>query len=390
MRKRGVLIINYILIVLLTGCWSRIEVNDLSIVMATAIDKMNNGKYRVSVQVAIPKQLGPVGAGGSGGGNVTTVLISETGESVMDAIQRLQVKLPRRIFFSHNRNLIIGERAARDGIFPILDFVSRVREARMRSFILFTKGEAAPLLKLPPSMERYTSETIREEEKLGMGVRIRIKDFIDMLTTEGISPLGAQVAILPEEKEEKNSKQTPAIVGTAVFHGDKLAGWMNDQDTKGVLWIRNEIEKANLTVTVPKEKGGGKISVQLMKGQSKVKPILEQRKVKMKVNINAEVELFENGSKLDLGNPKELQYVQTLLEKDVKKKCQLALDKGQKQLHSDIFGFGNALYRTYPKVWKELYKIQWMQEFPNLEVSIHPHVSIVRTGLSIKTPVMKD
>lgn len=308
----------------------------------------------------------------------------------MDAIQRLQVKLPRRIFFSHNRNLIIGERAARDGIFPTLDFVSRVREARMRSYILFTKGEAAPLLKLPPAMERYTSETIREEEKAGMGVRIRIKDFIDMLTTEGISPLGAQVAIMPEERGGKNSKQTPAIVGTAVFHRDKLAGWMNDQDTKGVLWIRNEIEKANITVTVPKEKGGGKISVQLMKGQSKVKPILEQRKVKMKVIINAEVELFENGSKLDLGNPKELYYVQTLMEKDLNKKCQLALDKGQKQLHSDIFGFGNALYRTYPKVWKAQYKKQWKEEFPNLEVSIHPHVSIVRTGLSIKTPEMKD
>ncbi|WHY01509.1 Ger(x)C family spore germination protein [Neobacillus sp. DY30] len=390
MRKRGVLIINCILIVLLTGCWSRIEVNDLSIVMATAIDKMNNGKFRVSVQVAIPKQLGPVGAGGTGSGDGTTVLISETGESVMDAIQRLQVKLPRRIFFSHSRNLIIGERAARDGIFQTLDFISRVREARLRSFILFTKGEAAPLLKLTPSMERYTSETIREEQKMGAGVRIRIKDFIDMLTTEGISPLGAQVAIMPEEKGGENSKQTPAIVGTAVFNEDKLAGWMNDQDTLGVLWIRNEIEKANITVTVPKEKGGGKIGVQLMKGQSKVKPILEKRKVKMNVSINAEVELFENGSKLDLGNPKELHYVQTLLEKDVKEKCRLALDKGQNQLHSDIFGFGNALYRTYPKAWKEQYKKQWMEEFPELEVSIHPHVSIVRTGLTIKSPEMKD
>ena len=165
---------------------------------------------------------------------------------------------------------------------------------------------------------------------------------------------------------------------------------MDDSDTRGVLWLRNEVDKANITVTVPKEKGGGKISVQLLTGETKVKPILAQGEVKMKVNVHADVELFETGASLDLGDPKVLQYVQTLLEMEMKKRMQSALYKAQKQFHSDIFGFGNSLYRTYPKAWKERFKKRWDEEFPKLEVSVNPHVSIVRIGLSVKSPEMKN
>lgn len=390
MRKLGVLAIYCVILFVLTGCWSRVEINDIAIVTATAIDKMRNGKIRIALQVAIPKKLGPAGDGGSGGAMETTMLISETGENVMDASRKLQEKFPRRIFFSHSRNLIIGERAAKDGVFPILSFFARGREARLRGFILFSKGEAARILKPAPNIERYTSETIREELKAGVGLQIMQKDFIDMLTTEGISPAAAQVAITHTEKGKKNSNLNPAIIGTAVFRQDKLAGWIDAKDTRGVLWLRNEAEKSTLIVTVPEEKGGGKIGVQLMKGQTKVKPVLEQGKIKMKVNVDAEVELFENGSILELGNPKVLQYVEALLEADVKKRMKSALYKAQKKFHSDIFGFGNAVYRTYPKEWKEQLKKQWNEEFPQLEVNITPHISIVRIGLYVKSPEMKE
>ncbi|MFP3122045.1 Ger(x)C family spore germination protein [Ectobacillus funiculus] len=390
MRKLGILVICWIILFALTGCWSRVEINDIAIVTATAIDKMRDGKIRITLQVAIPKKLGPVGTGGSDGGMETTMLISETGENVMDASRKLQEKFPRRIFFSHSRNLIIGERAAKEGVYPILSFFARGREARLRGFILFSKGEAARILKPAPNIERYTSEAIREEVKTGIGLRTMQKDFIDMLTTEGIAPVAAQVAIKSAEKGKKNSGLSPAIIGTAVFRQDKLVGWMDDGDTRGVLWLRNEVEKATIAVTVPKEKGGGKIGVQLLTGKTRVKPVLEQGKVMMKVNVRAEAELFENGSGLDLGDPKVLQYVQNLLERDVKKRMRSALYKAQKELHADIFGFGNSLYRTYPKVWKEQFKKQWDEEFSKLEVSITPRISIVRIGLSVKSPEMKD
>ncbi|MFP3126070.1 hypothetical protein OH784_25860 [Ectobacillus funiculus] len=99
MRKLGILGICCVMIFVMAGCWSRVEINDIAIVTATAIDKMRNGKIRIALQVAIPQKLGPIGSGGSGAEMQTTILISETGENVMDASRRLQEKFPRRIFF---------------------------------------------------------------------------------------------------------------------------------------------------------------------------------------------------------------------------------------------------------------------------------------------------
>ena len=80
-------------------------------------------------------------------------------------LSKLQEKLPRRIFFSHSGIIIFGEQMARDGVSPILDFFIRQREARMRSYIIFTKGEAVKILKFIPKLERIPAEIMREEVK---------------------------------------------------------------------------------------------------------------------------------------------------------------------------------------------------------------------------------
>ena len=49
-------------ILFLSGCWDRVEVNDLAIVTATAIDKSDDNQIELSIQIFIPKSLS------SGGG----------------------------------------------------------------------------------------------------------------------------------------------------------------------------------------------------------------------------------------------------------------------------------------------------------------------------------
>ena len=42
-------------LLLLSGCWDRVEVDKLSIVTAAAIDKTDNNQIELSIQVFIPK-----------------------------------------------------------------------------------------------------------------------------------------------------------------------------------------------------------------------------------------------------------------------------------------------------------------------------------------------
>ena len=54
--------------ILLSGCWDRVEINDLAIVTAAAIDATDDNQIELSLQVFIPKALGSGGGQGGGGG----------------------------------------------------------------------------------------------------------------------------------------------------------------------------------------------------------------------------------------------------------------------------------------------------------------------------------
>ncbi|KRF44075.1 Ger(x)C family spore germination protein [Paenibacillus sp. Soil787] len=403
MRTRIVWGLILLMMPILSGCWSRIEVNDLAFVTAAGIDKMEDGKIRLALQVAIPRMLGAAGQGGIGGGKdigaKAVWIVSEKGETILDAYRRLQEKLPRRIFFSHSAIIIFGEQMARDGVSPVLDFFIRQREARMRSYILFTKGEAVKILKFIPKLERIPAEIMREEVKQHIGVRMNLKDFVHMLVTEGVEPIAAEMELVPSSLTSGGDSKVPSpsnvetnlsVKGSAIFKKDKLIGWMNDLETRGVLWLRNEMKTGVVTVNIPKEKGNGKISVLILKAETQIKPILRDGELSVEVKVRAEHELYENNSKLDVSDPKVIHFVENKLEDDLKQRIQLVLDMAQKKFKSDIFGFGIAVERRYPKEWKNKFKEHWEEEFPKLKVDTTADVIVNRTGLTNKPLILKE
>lgn len=400
MKKKGILIFLFVTMQLLTGCWSRYEVNDLSIVTATAIDKMEDGQIRLSVQIAVPLMLEQVGSGGSSGKSKSAVVISEKGKTVLEAYRKIREKLPRKLFFSHSGILVIGEKLARSGVYPVLDFFYRLRDFRLRNFVLFTKGEAADILNVQPTWEKIPSEEIRKEERKQIGLIVNLKDFLNMLVVEGIEPVAAQVTTKSSEiknNSKSDSAKTPAedqqsiaVAETAVFRKDKLIGWMNDQETTGIQFLRNELHSAMIPVNIPKKMGGGSVGINMLNSTTKVKPIMKNNKLKMRVEIRTKNELYESGSKLDLSDPKVIQFIQTEMQDQVNQLVKKALTKAQKNYKSDIFGFGVKVHQTFPKEWKKRFRKRWEQEFPKLDVEISSVVQVESTGLANKPLIWEE
>lgn len=404
MKIRIFLILFFLMMPFLSGCWSRVEVNDLAFVTATGIDKMEDGKIRITLQLAIPRMLGAPGQGGFGGekdiGTKAVWIVSEKGTTIMDAYRKLQEKLPREIFLSHSRIIIIGEKMARAGVSPILDFFTRHREARMRSYILFTKEEALKSLKFIPKFEKIPAEVMREEEERGIGLKVNLKDFAHMLVAEGLEPIASEIELVPsnvvnrEESPNQKSRSkvetNASIEGAAIFKKDKLIGWMNDRETRGILWLRNKIKTGVITINIPKEKGNGKVSVQIFGSETKIIPLLKQGELNVEVKVRVDADLYENSSKMDLSIPKEVLFLEKKLEKEIEQRIQVALNKAQNKFKSDIFGFGTAVQRKYPKEWENTFKKRWNQEFPKLQVKINANVTVDRTGLTKKSLIWEE
>lgn len=61
-----------------------------------------------------------------------------------------------------------------------------------------------------------------------------------------------------------------------------------------------------------------------------------------------------------------------------------SIKKAPDKFKSDIFGFGEVIYRSYPKEWKRL-EPNWPQEFANLKVNVNVKARLHRLGTTSKS-----
>jgi spore germination protein KC len=367
-------------LILLSGCWDRTEVNDLALIVGLGIDQTKNGKIRLTVEIVVPKSVGGggqmMGGGGAGGGE--TIIKSGTGVTVADAISNLQEKLSRRVFWGHTKVIVFGEKAAKAGIRQHLDFLSRNPEARLRSNVLVNKGTAKSVLELVPPIEQSSSEVLRELSESQLLLRVTVKDVLQMLSGDTGAAALPMVKIKPPEKGKQEQQTVAFIQRTAIFKKDKMIGDIDDQLTRGVLWLRNEIKEANITITPKGEKGN--ITATLIRAHTELIPKYEKGKWKMIVKATAEDDIILNGTKLDLLNPKYTKMIEKELENEMNKRIRNTLKKVQKEMKADIFGFADIFHRKYPREWNRV-KNRWEEIFPTVEVVVKTKAYVRRPGI---------
>jgi len=378
---------------LLSGCWSKVEVNDIAIVTSLGLDLTDKGNVALSLELAIPRMLGVMNQEGGKVEMKAGWVVTAEGPTILEANRLIQQKLPRKIVYYHSKVIVIGEKLARSGIIPVLDFFERYKQSLIRSHVVFTKGLAVDILKSKSSLEKLSSEVMREEAKSLLNVSVRLLQFLDMLMSKGDSPIAAEVQIMPaesavinsEDKQPQTARSNLAIKGAAIFNKDKLEDWLTEKETRGLLWLRNRMTEGVLTINIPEQKGGGKISASVNKAHNKINPRLINNSVSIQIKQTADVSIFENSSKLDLGNLDDMSYIKELMNKEVNDKMMAIIHKAQQQLKRDIFGFGRVFYRQHPATWNATYAKNWDTLFPDMSIKIVPEVTVSQVGLTTKS-----
>jgi spore germination protein KC len=370
---------------LLTGCWDRTEVNDLAIITAAGIEKKNDKTIELSVQVFVPRSQGGAqqmsGGGGGGASSVgQTFVRSAQGTTIADAMSNLQEKFSRRIFWGHDEVFIVGQKLAKEGIRSSMDFMMRHPQVREGAYVLISKDDPKQVLRLSPSLERSSSEVLREMAKSKIVLQVTLKDLMQRMQGESEAVGLPWIESLPPGPGRTKNQNDPYLVGTAVFKKDKMVGRIDDRSTRGVLWLRDEIKTAVITVT-PKE-AKGFISMKLLRANTQLIPKIENGKWTVTVKVDTEDDIIQNGTTLDLNNLNLLKSLEHDLEANVEVRAQQALDQVQKNLHADIFDFARAFNRKYPKVWHQE-KDRWDEIFPEVEVNFEVKANIRRPGKSV-------
>lgn len=398
MPKKLVRIISIILALsVLPGCWSRREIEDLAIISAMAIDRVNlrgQEKFRVAIQVVRPGQLGGGQRRGDGGGGGKSPgwLAAGFGETMYDAVRNLGTRSSRSMVLYHDRVIIIGEKTARQGMAEVLDFISRHKDIRLRTWIVLTEGEALPVLQSTPEMEKLLSDEISEilirtAPRVSKGFAVDLREFISAMVTPGIDAVATKLEVM---NVTEVAGEDPAVRvgealksvrlhGLAVFRRDRLVGWLGDNETKGFLYIKGRTGSGIIPVKVGGEEER-EISFLMTRAKSKIIARVEGGKVSVTVKIEAEGDLAETESTKPIAAPEMLAQVNRDVAREIRSMALAAVKKAQKEYKADIFGFGQKVHKADPKYWHQV-EDKWNDIYPTVDVKIQVTAQIRRTGM---------
>lgn len=365
---------------MLTGCWSKRELNELAIVIAAGIDKTDEG-YEVSVQIINPSEIATKNT--SGQSPVTTY--HATGDSVFEAIRKMSTLTPRKSYFAHISILVIGDNLAKDGINQTIDLFARDPETRNDfSVIVSSASPAKDILNVLTPLEKIPGNKIlnslkASEKAWGTTQSVDIDQILKNIGSEGESTVLPTIEIIgdrdiADEIENVEKISTPTILkygGLAVFKKDKLIGILSEKESKSFNYIDNNIKSTLEIISCPDD--SGRLTTEITSSKAKVTGEFKNDKPKINVRLDISQNVGEVKCNIDLTDNKTIDYINTNTEESVKEQIEETLETIQQYYHTDIFGFGDVLHRKDPKEWKKIKK-NWSKMFAELPVTVEVHV----------------
>ncbi len=390
---RKVLVAMLVMSLALCGCWNGREIETLGFVVAVGIDSDAQDNIMLTVHIAKPFTL-------QGGGEPVSRekpfwVVTSTGRTTFEAVRNFLRVSPRRLFWAHNTFILMGEQFARGGVMRALDYFDRDGETRRRANIIVVEAATAyELLQVEFELEPMPAEGgrgIMQSASVGLStiVPVTLNDFLQMLASEGREPVATRAEIVHKQAEiditgellRDQIKASAALSGTAVFKEDKLMGWLDETETRGLNWIKNKVKSGILVIQQPGAESRF-VGLEIIRAKSRIEVEMVEGVPKMVVSVECVANLGDVQAELD---PLDLQ-VWTELERRmalaIGYEITAAVSKA-KQLGSDVFGAGSSLRLTRPREWETL-ESRWDELFLQIEHEIKVSATVLRTGLAVQ------
>lgn len=365
-------------LLMVTGCWSRVEINDRLYVSVLFIDAgEKEGQIKLTIGFPLPNRMTDIQKGSSEGGNPYGT-ITKTGSSIAIAYRKIQSDLSRKINWSHVRVIVVGDQMARNGLRPILEFATRQTAIQSKAYIFLAEGEAQDVASLTTILERFPSEVLREMAVQKNIVNTTLRDLVKggpLLNDALIGRVNIEEKKLLSEKE-KVGKQLINI-GAGIIVNEHLTGYLTLSEQRGALWVQGM--KENAMISIPSPVDGKEMDFLIHNPSTKITVHPAGRRVEFHIRIRAEVDVFSSASNIELQKPQEIARVEQALDEDIKQRIDEVLERSQ-QLSADMFQFGRYLEWYYPDLWNKL-NPKWQQHYrEDVDLVVDTKVKIDHLG----------
>lgn len=360
----------------LTGCMNAAELKERTIIKMVGVD-MDGEEYLLTML-----QFSPQAQSGEKTSESQSLVIQTKGRSISEAVDQVSHYNGNKVFFGNSSFLVVGEKAAEQGLEGVLNFFNSNHEVSPELYVVMAQGQAEEVIRAQSgegSTPTQLKSMVQQGQKNGLLGRPTLKDVMNRLQSDRAEPYLPLIETVSSENEEKKLK----ISGMAVFRDGKLKDTLSVEEAKGVLWATDELARAIITVDFGEDKAS-RASVELDNSKTKAKVRLERGKPVLDLSIQSEGSVhevsFDRGGGTEIG---ELEEIQNEVAGQIKETVQHTIDKVLLEEKCDVFRYSEFIKKYEPEYWKENQQ-DWDKVIDQMTINISVDCRIDHPGLESK------
>jgi spore germination protein KC len=363
------------------GCWDRKELKTLAIVAGMGIDRSPDGKLAVTFQIINPGAVksgdAPSEGDGDGGATPSAVWVTQgIAPTQFAAGRKTRFQISRSLYLPQMQIMVFSkEVVTKEGIRKEFDMHARYPQERLTSMIVISKGTANEVLKAQTPLDKIPALALMNQinfsaKTTGQVLPVRHIDLFKMLLSKTWEPALPQVEVV-----QSGGAKSLRLAGTAIFKKDHWAGELNNTETRGLAWVLGRVQCALLEID---ERG----SLEIINATGKFQPKLEGGAVTMEIKVATQANVVDILVPENWSTPEKIRQLGKVGSAIIRREI-LSAWKVARRLNADIYGFGEALGRKYPREWQAL-EPRWDQIFPKIKLAIKVETQVTKTSELIK------
>jgi spore germination protein KC len=361
-------------VMILSGCWDIKEVEQQLYIHALAVD-YKDGKFVLYGQVIDFNNLAKQEGGGSRQPQMIAT-VRGTGETINDAAFDLYTAAQQRYSWEHITAIVYTENTLKSGkILHVNDFLQRYYQIRNILWTFGTKDPIEEVFAAKPILNITVlySQLSNPDDIYKQSSSIKPMQLFELNRRLSEPAYTTHIPYLSTTKNtwKENMKEHPVayIEGSGFLRGKRFVGFVARDYLLGDRWLTRDINRTKLSI---KEDNKTILVGPTINIKSKIKPIMQNNKVKFTIDVKAD---FKSTEILKVKTHKEIK---ALAEKEIRKQIKETYKKGLKN-QIDIFELSDVLYKQKNKEWKKIAQSGVILLEPDTINNINVNVTILNT-----------
>lgn len=390
-KLKLILIIIPLMILFLTGCWDRHELNEMAIISAAGVDPHSEKELTFIYQIVNPSAFTDKGASSI---KTPFFTLKTNSQTLFSAISMASRELLRTLYLGHLQAFIINSEFATEfGLRHLFDFLYRNNEIRENIHLFVTDDQSVEdILSTQFVLENINGLAIEKYllnayENEGVVRPVELREAVSILVSGSTCLVLPLIKISPPNPESNltdtqtaDDRTVITVEGFAVFKKDRQIGTLNPKEGRALNFVTDDINKTDLVFPYK----GHNHTLEILNSDTKISTEIKNGKPEILIEIENRASLNDFTIPMELDNQTIINELEKISNKIIKEEVEAVISKTQQEFRVDIFQFGEKISKQHPKDWEKI-KDDWEEYFVDLEVKIKVNTTITDIGMKINT-----